>query len=148
MRAYVAGPFAAREKIACRATDLEIIGYEVGARWLTEPGGAAGAGLEVCEVERARHAAMDLADVAACDVFVMFTPDALNVTTPLPFATSGGRHFEAGFAHAHGKHVVVVGGAENIFHVWPMVTVLDDWRTALTHLADVRRGRRQWEARA
>lgn len=134
MKAYVAGPFPARQTIACRANDLEIIGYTVRAPWL-HGDGAPGPCMDRSEVDRARWAREDLEDVAACDVFVMFLPLAVGMASMDAAGHTGGRHIETGYALAHRKHVVIVGGTENVFHSHPGAAVIGGWPDALTHLA-------------
>ena len=80
------------------------------SRWLTElrpeekaaaagiGGPPRGAALEAAE--------RNLHDIDACDVFIL-------MTTGSP--ARGGRHFEAGYAFARGKPIVIVGPVEHAF---------------------------------
>lgn len=141
MRAYVAGPYPAKENLKARAKDLEIIGFDVRARWLDEPG-VAGPALQVPEDERFLWASRDLEDIATSDALVMFTPMTVGLPDCVYEARTGGRHIETGYALALGKEIVVVGCAENIFHVWPNVKVVSDWRDAMIHLNELLRSQR------
>lgn len=118
LRAYLAAPYAARERIRDYAEDLVRIGIDVTASWLDEEheinAGTIGAAPALDPAEVARHAATDLDDIERCDVLVLFTAQALGFD-PAEVA-SGGRHVETGYALAKGVPVIVVGEPENVFH--------------------------------
>ena len=67
--------------------------------------------------ENAWLAERDLEEVKACDVMLLFTEPTGRINVP----RTGGCHFEAGYALASGKHLVVVGPAENIFCLLPLL---------------------------
>lgn len=92
-------------------------GVEVVSRWHRGPdepevaasrriGGPADPALAALAAERNVH------DIDRADVLVL-------MTTGEP--ARGGRHFEAGYAYASGKAVLVVGVAEHAFHWLPGV---------------------------
>ncbi|MDQ6524291.1 hypothetical protein RB608_11800 [Nocardioides sp. LHD-245] len=118
LRAYLAAPYAARDRMREYAEDLVRIGLDVTASWLDEEHeispGTTGAALALDSAEVARHAATDLDDIARCDVLVLFTAGVLGFD-PAEVA-SGGRHVETGYALAKGIPVIVVGEPENVFH--------------------------------
>lgn len=74
----------------------------------------------------AKEAARDLADVAACDVFVLFTK---------PRSVTGGKHVELGYALGLGKKILLVGkNRENIFQYG--IERVKTWKDAKTILAN------------
>lgn len=118
LRAYLAAPYVARDRVRDYAEDLVRIGIDVTASWLDEEheinAGSTGAATALDPAEVARHAATDLDDIERCDVLVLFTARALGFD-PAEVA-SGGRHVETGYALAKGVPVIVVGEPENVFH--------------------------------
>jgi hypothetical protein len=63
----------------------------------------------------------DLQDILAADTVISFTEVG---------GGKGGRHVEFGYALALGKHMILVGPREHIFHTHPAVEHYADW----THL--------------
>lgn len=113
MRVYLAARYSRREEIAGIREELKRRGIVVQARWLD--------GLhddmpnDVCAKD-------DLADLDEVHALIAFTEERRSI------ATSGGRHFEAGYAHATGKPVIVVGPEENVFYslAWSRFATLED----------------------
>lgn len=143
MKAYIAGPYRARTDLQRCADELRYVGFTVTARWLDgDHEGAPDAAVGEALADRQRWAAEDLLDVAAADVLVAFTSQAAwdlsfvtgdGGTVPAGYGASGGRHVETGYALALGKHVVLVGEPENVFH--SRLTSCEDWHDAVVHLA-------------
>lgn len=102
MRAYLAGRYGRREELADVARKLRDRGIDVQADWLS---GAHD------DTPDSQAAALDLADVDECHVLIAFTE-----LPGVDGRARGGRHFEAGYAHALGKPVIVIGPAENVFY--------------------------------
>lgn len=71
-------------------------------------------------------AELEEADIRESDVVVAFSEEPV-MYSDRPFAARGGRHVEVGMALALGIPVIVVGPAENIFHLLPEVTVVGSW---------------------
>lgn len=101
MRVYLAARYSRREEIAGVREQLQARGLVVQARWLD--GLHDDAPNQLCAND-------DLDDLSECHALIAFTEERRAV------ATSGGRHFEAGYAYALGKPVIVVGPEENVFY--------------------------------
>lgn len=130
MKVYLSARFAEAPRLRAFRDLLVAHGFESTARWLDgEP------------QDNAAIAAMDEADVKACDVLVNFTtppspevvgvlldergpagqPYAIERVMPgtisrHPNASRGGRHVEFGMARMLGKVCIVTGPRENVFH--------------------------------
>lgn len=134
---YLAGPYAARDKLALYADELQQVGYRIACRWLDETheihSGTAGAAADLADEQVNQHARHDLEDIDKADIVVAFTSDVLTI--PLPFGGSGGRHVETGYALAKGKQVVLIGEPENVFHRMRQVERFKTWHHALVFLA-------------
>ncbi|HSV38716.1 MAG TPA: hypothetical protein VLI04_08150 [Nocardioidaceae bacterium] len=155
-RAYLAAPYAARERVAEYARDLVRHGIDVTASWLDETHeineGTTGAATALQPEEVARHAATDLDDIARCDVLVLFTARSLGFD-PAEVA-SGGRHVETGYALAKGIPVLVIGEPENVFHrldhinhtgmSGPWVERVSTWIEALAEFVERRSAAERW----
>lgn len=130
---YLAGAYAARDRLGQVAHSLEALGHTVTSRWLKATHaihpGTEGAALDQSTEYTAQHVAEDFADIDAADVLVLYTATAMidldERLLEMPLHTppaaphrlhSGGRHVETGYALAKGKRVIVVGVPENIFH--------------------------------
>jgi nucleoside 2-deoxyribosyltransferase len=108
---------------ACRA-DLTAIGFSTSCRWINNEQAAAPG--ETQEAAQQRFAREDLEDIDRCDVLIAFTHEPRSVLT------SGGRLVELGYALHAGKHVIVVGPAENIFCIG--CETYPDWASCLIAL--------------
>lgn len=71
---------------------------------------------------------LDLDDVNRADALVLYTEP---YGTPVP---GGGRHVEFGYAFGRGKHMVIVGPHENIFHWHQDVAVFPRTEYAIRYL--------------
>lgn len=121
LRAYLAAPYAARDRVRDYAEDLVRLGIDVVASWLDEEheinAGSTGAATALDPAEVARHAATDLDDIERCDVLVLFTGNFLErLGFHRDALHTGGRHVETGYALAKGVPVIVLGEPENVFH--------------------------------
>ncbi len=133
MRVYLAAQFARMPELGGYAVELEIAGIAATSRWLLGGHEWVGTSDDDIPVDRlARFAQDDLADIEAADIIVCFTE------SPGSGPARGGRHFEAGYAYAAGKPIVVVGGIENIFYALPGVRHFADWEHALQVLINAR----------
>ena len=119
MRIYISGPWAKRSELGLFGALLNARGHTVTSEWLWDP---------FPETQDPWKAATgDLSDLFRADMFV-----AVTEPTPTPHS-SGGRHFEAGFAyglHEEGAltYLVRIGPAENIFYTLPV------WRPYCTFM--------------
>lgn len=145
MRAYIAAPYAARSQARRYAKSLERLDITVTSTWLKESteinAGTTGAAVALSDDAVAQHAYCDLADIDSSDVLILLT-ESVAALEAGGSATTGGRHIETGYAIAHGKRVIVVGQAENVFHrAADLVTRVPDWQGALEVLLSIRRCR-------
>ena len=138
MRVYLAGPYAARDRLREAADDLYFYGLTCTSSWLEEThaidAGTIGAATALPEAQVARHAKSDLLDIDKSDVVVLFTAAAVGLGGSAAGGT-GGRHVETGYAIAREKPVFVVGEPENVFHrLGTACTIVGYWPDALREL--------------
>ena len=119
---YLASKFERRAELQRYARQLQSDGCYSTSRWLTS-----------FEDNHRKNgmaylAAADLADVAAADVFVVFT---------LQEKVRGGMHVELGYALALKKKIVVIGPRVTIFHHLPNVRVFAHWKDAREYLKEL-----------
>jgi len=136
MKIYLAARYSKAELLAAIEEKLAGMGYTITSRWMHgRPDRsdaellAAIAGGEVAArifVHDRRRAA--LTELAAADLFLEFTDEG---------SSSGGRHFEAGYAAALGLERWIVGPVENVFQTDPEVVHVPDWTAAERALRDV-----------
>jgi hypothetical protein len=121
-RVYFAARYSRNAEMRTYAQDLTETGrFDVQAEWIT------GKHDDTTDEECAR---IDYAEVAAADVVISFT----EAPGPVHGRGRGGRHVEFGIALALGKHCVVVGSRENVFHHLPQVAFFETWARALPQL--------------
>ena len=137
---YLAGPYAARDRLREFAADLDMMLVDVTSSWLKETheinSGTTGAATALTDEQVSQHALDDLDGVAAADLLVLITAEIAGVD-----GTSGGRHVETGFALGLGLPVVVVGKPENVFHrMGEGVCITPYWQTALGRIASIQAG--------
>ena len=97
------------------AANLRCAGFSITSRWLNENEPLNHQLSDQTPMFYTETALIDLEDIDNADTIVFFAEDPL-VGTP-----RGGRHVEFGYAISAGKRLVVIGGAENIFHYLPQV---------------------------
>ena len=115
MKLYLAAGFSRKHEMQDKSSKLERLGYEVISSWPWEEI-APTTTLAECTTEHLlKHGRIDIKEIENCDALLLFTQDP-----SIPFCR-GGRMHEAGYAHALGKHVVVIGPRENIFHYLPEI---------------------------
>lgn len=111
---YLAARFSKRFEMQSHRADLKKIGHDVSSRWIdTAPG-----------KEDAACAVDDLDDIDIADGLIWFTE---KPRTP----TRGGRMFEAGYALASNKNVIICGPMENVFCHLENIPVCADWASVL-----------------
>lgn len=123
-RIYLSAPFCRKRDITTYAQRLADLGHSVSSSWFRLPQDD---DFSLSSVEGRRAAAiaaaLDLAEINMSTMFVFF------VEPPGTGATSGGRHFEAGWAYAscNIKRFILIGSGEhlreNVFHC------LGAWKT-------------------
>lgn len=143
MKMYLAGCYGRRKELLDVAERLEAMGHKVTARWLNGPHVAEDGSERGTAEEQRAWALEDLADVREAEVVVCFTEEPAEQA---PWSGRGGRHYEAGYAAALGKDMIVVGPAENIFYnlgglITPCVEICP---LAKRHLAEAEPGGMPW----
>lgn len=119
---YLAARFSRLPELNGYRAILEAEGIDVTSRWLL--GGHEWTGTPDDEIpidHLAGFAADDLADIDRADVVIAFTE------SPRSGPARGGRHFEAGYAYATGKPLIIVGHVENVFYALPDVIRCATW---------------------
>lgn len=133
IKVYLAAPYAKRDSIRDLVLpDLAKVDATHTSSWLEEEheitDGTIGAATDLDDMAVSGHALVDFYDIDRSDVFVLFTADWFGYEGP-----SSGRHVETGYALAKGKHVIVLGEPENIFHriSTGQIEMVDDWNSVL-----------------
>lgn len=116
-RVYVAARFERAEEAEALARELERAGYIVTSQWHHDESTLA---LGRTFAEGRAAAEKDLTDLARADALILLTDDVPG---------RGGKDFEAGYARALRKEIVVVGPRCHVFHYLPDVRHVDDVRT-------------------
>ena len=122
---YFAARYSRREELNGYRAELQDLGFEVTARWLsTEPRARS----KYTDADWRYLALLDQEDVLAADTLVCFAE-------PAEAGGNGGRHVELGMALALGRRVIVIGRREHIFHHLPEIEVVNSWPEAMRLLA-------------
>lgn len=125
MTIYLAASWSQRERMARLArTMFREFGIEVRARWLDVEFAAS---LPADEVAR-QEARNDIEDIAAADAFVLLTDYE---------SSTGGMHFETGYAYAIGKPVFIVGKRTMVFHHLPSIVVFSNLEACIRALVAI-----------
>lgn len=135
VKVYLAARFSRKQELAEVADRLRTIDLDNIATWVTGAHDYTGVPDEHIPVQaQAEFAAEDLAEIHRADMVIVFTDE------PGQGGSRGGKHFEAGFALALQKPMVIIGPLENVFfsylatrehrarHYDDLDTFIDDWR--------------------
>lgn len=123
-KVYLAARYSRNAEMRGVRDVLEALGHKVTSRWIDQHGGNVpesfvaeklNAEPEAC----AKYAYVDLDDLREADTVVSFTS--------ADGGGKGGRHVEFGLAVGFGKHLVIVGPREHVFHTLPDVEWYPDW---------------------
>lgn len=107
MKIFLSGKYERRSELAAYAEQLKAQGHEITSSWLD--GTHEAKDRDHTDAEAEQWAIQDLKDIDDCDIFVIFTCGEGS--------ERGGRHFEAGYAHARNKLMMAIGPKEeNIFY--------------------------------
>lgn len=120
MKLYIAAPFATRIATRKMAERIRAIGIEVTSRWLDED-----ESLPYTDERQSQCAADDIEDIRSADEFLLVS------STP---SSTGGKHFETGYAWAIGKPVTIWGPRENVFHYMRGLMVIPHDKDIIEHL--------------
>lgn len=106
MKIYIAACFGQQAEVREKAKELEALGHECTSSWRFETPTGDGSEPEHSK-KYALAANADLTDIRRSDMLVLLTGQV---------STTGGKHFEVGYALASELDVVIVGKPENVFH--------------------------------
>lgn len=130
MKVYLAAWFASKPERMAQARELEEAGIEVTSSWLKETADPKVQMSELTVDYLQKTAEVDVHDINAADVLVMFTVDPETGVCH----RRGGRHVEFGLGLGLGCELVVCGPIENIFHHLPHVKQFDSWEETRNYL--------------
>jgi len=121
---YLAARYSRHEEMQGVRDVLQALGYTITSRWIDQHGGnllesVVGEKLNAEPAECSQYAEADLHDLEAADTVISFTSPGGG--------GKGGRHVEFGLALGLGKHLVIVGPRENVFHTLPAIEHYPDW---------------------
>ena len=109
---YIAARYSHAASLRDRKRQIESLGgggkYLVVSRWIN--GDQARRPGETEDAAQARYAREDLFDIDRCSILIACTE------VPRTVLTSGGRHYEAGYARSRGAKILCVGPVECIFY--------------------------------
>lgn len=132
LAAYIAAPFERRDEALAVKEELEKHHVRVVSTWLTPDDCQS---MTVLEANRNKHdecrkrALVDLAEIAACNYFILLKPKAWHKQP-----TTGGHHGETVGAIVMGKPVIIFGDRENVFHYHPLVRTVSSLPELLAEL--------------
>jgi hypothetical protein len=123
-RIYLAARYSRNAEMRGVRDVLEALGHEVTSRWIDQRGGNLLESLVAAELNAnpdgcAQYAAIDVDDLTRAETVISFTS--------AEGGGKGGRHIEFGLALGLGKHLVIVGPRENVFHTLPGTEWYPDW---------------------
>jgi nucleoside 2-deoxyribosyltransferase len=130
MNIYLAASWAQREVMRDRRTDLEALGHKVTSRWIDSEDESGMGPDEIASSpdSAAAGAWVDIYDIDRSELVVVFAD--------VPSST-GGYHFEFGFAIGRGKNVAAVGPNLNVFFSLPLVGNFPNWPEFLRWLKTI-----------
>ncbi len=111
---YIAAPYPCREEAQRWAKLLTEAGHLVTARWVTNEGEDS-----KDPNDQAYYAKIDMEDIESAYSLVLMTGYRGDRSW------TGGRHWEAGYAYAKERRIIVVGPRESVFHHIPSVQQYD-----------------------
>jgi hypothetical protein len=133
---YLAARFSRKKEMKELSLRIKELGVKVTSRWLDEEP------LPEGKIKQKRFlqntAAMDANDVFAADTLIRFSDDLSTKTVPSNWCTCS-RMCEAGMAHAWGKKIIIVGGAQSLFDRFPQRVHLKDSKALLRYIKEERR---------
>lgn len=121
MHIYLMARYSRHLEMQAVAYALMDVGHQITSRWIWgahQASDAAIATRELGDFER-QLAHEDWMDLKAAECCIGFSE-------PLRTPSRGGRHVELGLALAWGKRIIVVGGAEHVFHALPQIIHVAD----------------------
>lgn len=141
MKIYIASRYSRRLEMLAHAEALQAAGHTVTSRWVFGAHDVAipdeGLALPEHRSVAASFALEDISDVDKAELLLAFTE------APLPVASRGGRHWEAGMACAWGMMIWIVGPRENVFYCLEDVQQFADFAAVLDALGTAQRARQE-----
>ena len=114
MKIYLAARYRAKNQIKGYTHQLQALGFTVTSTWVNELHESTTELQNPNPRDLCRLASRDLREIRECDLLVLFTASPSK-------ATRGGWHTELGYALGLGKHLMICGPQENIFHYLPNI---------------------------
>jgi hypothetical protein len=114
MQIYLAARYGRFPEMQRHATALMALGHQITSRWIWGVHQALDSHLlhPTFRHRSAQFAAEDQEDLRCADTFIGFSEI-------LGLPSRGGRHVELGMALAWEKRILIIGGAEHVFHCLP-----------------------------
>jgi nucleoside 2-deoxyribosyltransferase len=103
MRIYIASRYDRRPEMAIWKDILERAGFETTSRWVMNHSESSN------EEDLDRYADEDEEDIDKADAIMAFTE------IPFSVPSTGGRHYELGYAKKAGKQIFIIGPREHVF---------------------------------
>jgi nucleoside 2-deoxyribosyltransferase len=123
---YIAANYPRREEIHERAKQLEMLGWQNNASWVTGAQEGVKAGKEPDEITDAMKRAWAEQDCAEID-----DSDTIIVCDDAEGINRGGFMWEFGYAYRDGMRCIVIGQRRNVFAYLPYVSWYETWETFL-----------------
>lgn len=117
MKIYIAASMDAIKRCQANATKIHNLGHGVTSRWIHEPP----------ELAPQKCARIDVEDIHRSELVIF--DNQMESTT-------GGMHFEIGYATALDMPVWLIGKRTCIFHHMPNFKQFNSWRNVLATLAE------------
>jgi nucleoside 2-deoxyribosyltransferase len=129
MKFYLAASWKTRPRMRQHARELAEMGHEVTSTWIANEAseGMKAADIAAQPARALRGAYADMAQIRAADTVVVFSE--------IP-STTGGLHWEAGYATGLNKPVVLIGDPPNVFFVLPSYGRFKTWEEFKVWLKD------------
>jgi len=115
---YLCARWGRQAEMREHAETLVNTGHRVSSRWIHEPLGE----------DQSEAAEADLSDIDQANVVICFTE------SPEVGYTTGGRHYEMGYAGAIGTRTIVVGPREHVFCHLRNIEVVETLEAAIERL--------------
>ena len=129
LNVYLAASFPRKSEVGELASRLQHHhNYRVVSTWTSQREGYDAYDKRTSDKQRKEIAVRDCRQIEAADVLVELTDE------PDKSLSHGGRAAEVGYALAKGKHVIVVGHPEHVFHWHPHVVHVADEKELLVSL--------------
>lgn len=134
-RIYLAARYSRNDEMRGVRDVLTALGYEITSRWIDCHAGkyltsftpeTLNADPDYC----GKIGQKDVEDLSAADTVISFTST--------DGGGKGGRHVEFGLALGLGKHLIVVGPRENVFHTLPQIEHHETWPSLVMSLTPQR----------